>query len=119
MPSQHEHDPSNAKRKRTESNAGEKESQKSAQQKQIDEFFYQPLQEYSAINIATLEAADLLRTFRQWPDHIQLSVPVHVITAIHQLNMSHEAELVELVGRYWQASFITSVRSILLTLPGP
>ena len=68
MPSQLEHAPSNAKnakRKRTESRAGKKEGQKSAQQKQNDEFFYQPLREYSTINVGTIEASDLLRAFRQ------------------------------------------------------
>ena len=119
MPSQHEHDQPKAKRKRTESRAGGKESEKSSQQKQNDEFFYKPLHEYDKIQIATVEASDLLRAFRQWPNHLQLSIPMHVSSTILQLSTSNDPELVELVGRYWQASLMTSVRLTMLTLPGP
>ena len=119
MPSQHEHDQPKAKRKRTESRAGGKESEKSSQQKQNDEFFYKLLHESHKIQIATVEASDLLRAFRQWPNHLQLSIPMHVSSTILQLSTSNDPELVELVGRYWQASLMTSVRLTMLTLPGP
>ena len=70
MLSQHEHDPPKAKRKRTESHADGKEGGKSSQQKQNNEFFYKALHEYDRIQIATVEASDLLRAVRRWPDHI-------------------------------------------------
>ena len=116
MSSQNEHAPPKAKRKRTESHASRKEGEKSSQQKQNDEYFYQPLHEYNRIDVATIEASDLLRAFRQWPDHLQLSIPMHVSSAIHQLSTSNEPDLVKLVDRYWQASFMTSARPVLLTL---
>ena len=119
MPSQHEHDPPKAKRKRTESHADGREGEKSSRQKQNEEFFYKPLHEYDKVQIATVEASDLFRAFRQWPDHLQLSIPMHVFSVIHQLSTSNEPDLVELVGRYWQASFMTSARPTLLTLPDP
>ena len=115
--SQNEHVTHN--RKRTDSNGDGKQGKGSSLQKQSDEFFYKPLHEYDRIQIATMEASDLLRAFRQWPDHIQLSIPQHVCSTIHQLCTSHEPELFELVGRYWNASLSTSARPTLLTLPGP
>ena len=99
-------------RKRTQSLTCGKEGEKSAQDKQKDEFFYKPLREYDEIQVATVEASDLLRSFRQWPDHIQLGIPMHVSSAIHKLSTDNEPDLVKLIGRYWQASCMTTARLI-------
>ena len=94
------------KRKRKDSNADGAEREKAAQHKQTDEYFYQPLHEFGTINIATVEAFDLLSAFRQWPDHLQLSIPIHLSGAIHHLSTNDDAEL---MGRYLQVSRLNSI----------
>ena len=86
------------------------DGEKTAEEKQHAQFFYQTLDEYKTINVAAVEVSDLLRAFRQWPHQLQMSIPIHVTHAIHQLSTINDAEL---IGRYLQVSLLNSIVSIV------